>query len=73
VTADPAGAAPLIASKAAAGTAETFQLIRNANGSVSLLAAANGRYVCAENAGAAALIANRAAIGAWESFDLIGG
>lgn len=40
---------------------------------MSLVAAVNGRYVCAENAGAAALIANRTAIGLWEQFDLITG
>ena len=62
-----------IATRTTAGAAETFQVIRNADGSVSLIAAANGKYVCAENAGAGALIANRATIGAWERFDLIGG
>jgi hypothetical protein len=70
VAAENAGAAPLIANRAAAGLWETFKLIRNANGTVSLLAAVNNMYVCAENAGAAALIANRSAIGLWEQFDL---
>lgn len=51
-------------------TAETFDLIRNPDGSVALRAAVNARYVCAENAGVAALIADRAAVGGWESFDL---
>ncbi|MEU0969592.1 hypothetical protein ABZ357_30865 [Streptomyces sp. NPDC005917] len=47
-----------------------FQLVKNSNGTVSLLAAANGKHVTAENGGADALIANRTAIGTWEQFDL---
>jgi hypothetical protein len=73
VTADNAGASPLIANRTAIGTWETFQLIRNSNGTVSLLALANTMYVTAENAGASPLIANRTAIGTWEQFDLITG
>jgi hypothetical protein len=61
----------LIANRTAVGTWETFQLVRNSNGTVSLLAQANNRFVTAENAGAAALIANRTAIGTWEQFTLI--
>ncbi|WP_426502951.1 fascin domain-containing protein [Dactylosporangium sp. McL0621] len=64
-------AAALIANRTAFGQWETFKLIRNSNGTVSLQAAANNQYVCAENAGAAALIANRTTIGQWEQFDLI--
>ncbi|HEY1488730.1 MAG TPA: lectin, partial [Micromonosporaceae bacterium] len=71
VTAANAGASPLIASSTTVGTAEEFDLINNADGSVSLRAHANGDIVTAENAGAAALIANRTAIGPWEEFDLI--
>jgi beta-glucosidase len=68
VTAAPG--ASLIANATTAGAQQTFRLVRNGDGSVSLIAA-NGSYVCAENAGAAALIANRQAIGQWEEFDLI--
>ena len=71
VTAENAGAAALIANRAAVGQWETFALIRNPDGSISLRAAANGRLVTAENAGTAPLIANRTAIGSWEEFDLI--
>ncbi len=46
-------------------------MIRNADGTVSLRALVNGRYVAAENAGASPLIANRTAIGLWERFDLL--
>jgi hypothetical protein len=73
VTADNAGASPLIANRTAIGTWETFQLIQNPGGTVSLLALADNRYVTADNAGASPLIANRTAIGAWEQFDLITG
>ncbi len=71
VTADPAGALPLIASSTTIGTSEEFDLITNDDGSVSLRAHANGKYVCAENYGDDSLIANRDAIGLWEKFYLI--
>jgi beta-glucosidase len=70
VTAAPG--ASLLADATTIGSRQTFRLVHNPDGSVSL-AASDGQYVCAENAGAAALIANRAAIGGWESFDLIPG
>jgi hypothetical protein len=35
---------------------------------VSFLAQANGKYVCADNAGSSPLIANRTAVGPWERF-----
>jgi hypothetical protein len=38
---------------------------------ISLTAAVNDRYVCAENSGSGPLIANRAKKGPWEAFDLI--
>jgi hypothetical protein len=71
VTADNAGAAPLIANRTAIGPWEEFDLINNSDGTVSLRAHANNNIVTAENAGAAPLIANRTAIGGWEKFDLI--
>jgi hypothetical protein len=69
VTAENGGASPLIANRTSIGAWERFQVVANADGTVSLLANANGRYVTAENGGAAALVANRTAIGAWEKFD----
>ncbi len=60
---------PLTADRTTVSAAETFQLVRDPDGSVSLKV--NDRYVCAENAGAQPLVANRTAIGAWEEFDLI--
>jgi hypothetical protein len=71
VTADNAGANPLIANRTAIGTWEQFDLIHNADGSVSFRAHANNEIVTADNAGASPLIANRTAIGTWEEFDLI--
>ena len=71
VTADDAGASPLVANRTAIGSWEQFDLVDNSDGSVSFRARANSMYVCADNAGASPLIANRTAIGAWESFTLI--
>jgi hypothetical protein len=71
VTADNAGASPLIANRTSVGNGETFDLINNSDGSVSLRAHANGDIVTADNAGASPLIANRTSIGPWEEFDLI--
>ncbi|MBV1852835.1 glycosyl hydrolase family 95 catalytic domain-containing protein [Catellatospora tritici] len=71
VSADNAGALPLIAKATTVGGWEQFDLISNADGTVSLRARTNSSFVTADNAGAAPLIANRASIGAWEKFDLI--
>jgi hypothetical protein len=71
VTADDAGASPLIANRTAAGPWETFDLVDAGNGNVALKAHANGLYVTADNAGADPLIANRTAVGGWESFQLV--
>jgi hypothetical protein len=60
-----------VANRASAGSWETFQLVTNTDGTVSLRATVNNRYVAAENAGAAPLIANRTSIGLWERFDLV--
>jgi hypothetical protein len=71
VTADNAGASPLIANRTAIGVWEQFDLINNPDGSVSFRAHANNNIVTADNAGAAPLIANRTAVGPWEEFTLI--
>jgi lysophospholipase L1-like esterase len=72
VTADNAGASPLIANRTAIGPWEEFDLISNTDGSVSLRAHANGDIVTADKAGSSPLIADRTAVGPWESFDLLG-
>jgi hypothetical protein len=61
----------LIADSASIGPNETFDLLTNPDGTVSLRAHSDGDIVTAEDAGAAPLIANRTAIGPWETFDLI--
>ena len=71
VTADNAGASPLIANRTAIGTWEQFDLLNVSSGNIALRAHANNMYVTADNAGASPLIANRTAIGTWEQFDLI--
>lgn len=72
VTAEMAGALPLIANRTAVGPWETFTLRRLDSGNdVALFAAADQQYVCADNGGSSPLIANRSAAGPWETFDLI--
>jgi hypothetical protein len=71
VTADNAGASPLIANRTAVGPWEQFDLLDAGNGNVALRAHANNMIVTADNAGASPLIANRTAVGQWETFQLI--
>jgi hypothetical protein len=71
VTADNAGASPLIANRTAIGAWEQFDLLDAGNGNVALRAHANNMIVTADNAGASPLIANRTAIGTWETFTLV--
>ena len=71
VTADNAGASPLIANRTAIGTWEQFDLINVGSGTIALRAHANNMIVTADNAGASPLIANRTAVGTWETFQLI--
>ena len=71
VTAENAGAKPLIANRTAIGAWEQFDQINLGGGYIALRAHANGRYVTADSAGAKPLIANRTAIGAWEKFKLV--
>ena len=70
MTAEDAGAQPLIANRTVVGAWETFQLIDNADGSVSLKADANGDYVAVANSGTS-LVANQTAIGTNDKFDLV--
>jgi hypothetical protein len=71
VTADNAGAAPLIANRTSIGPWEQFDVLDAGNGNIALRAHANNNIVTADNAGASPLIANRTAIGGWETFQLI--
>ena len=72
VTADNAGASPLIANSTDdRHRAQSFDLLDAGNGNIALRAHANNMIVTAENAGASSLIANRTAVGPWETFQLI--
>ena len=70
VTAENAGASPLIANRDVVAGWESFDLIDNADGSVSLRAHANNDYVDAANS-TTSVIADSTTIGANEEFDLI--
>ncbi|WP_329137745.1 hypothetical protein OG552_28535 [Streptomyces sp. NBC_01476] len=71
VTADNAGASPLIANRTAIGQWEQFDQIDEGGGYIALRAHANNKYVTADNAGAAPLLAKVDAVGDWEQFQLI--
>jgi hypothetical protein len=71
VTADNAGAAPLIANRTAIGPWEQFDEIDAGGGHIALRAHANNQVVTADNAGASPLVANRTAVGPWETFTLV--
>ncbi|MFF7196915.1 hypothetical protein ACFZAM_24825 [Streptomyces sp. NPDC008079] len=71
VTADNAGAAPLIANRTAIGPWEQFDEIDQGGGWIALRAHANNKYVTADNAGAAPLLAKVDAVGTWEQFQLV--
>ncbi|MFC4033381.1 xylosidase [Streptomyces polygonati] len=71
VTADNAGASPLIANRTSVGTWEQFDMADAGSGNVTLRAHANSQFVTADNAGASPLIANRATAGQWETFQLV--
>ena len=51
VCAEGAGAQPLIANRAAVGAWETFARVNNSDGTISLRATVNNKYVVAENGG----------------------
>ena len=72
VSADNAGASPLIANRSAAGLWETFTVVDASEsygyGAVALRASANNRYVTADPAGKKPLIASRTIVGPWEAF-----
>jgi hypothetical protein len=71
VTAESAGAQPLIANRDAARGWETFHLIANADGTFSLRSAANGRFVTSGD-GTSPLIAGRSASDGSEHFTSAG-
>ena len=68
VSAENAGASPLVANRAAASTWEQFRVIDNGDGTIALQAVVNSRYVTADLAQGGRLIASRTAIGTNEKF-----
>ncbi len=71
VTAESAGAKPMIANRYNVGAWEGITLQSLGGDQVALLSSSNNKYITAENAGNQPLIANRTAPGAWETFTLI--
>ena len=71
VTADNAGASPLIARATTAQAWETYDLTVSPGGNVTLRAHADNLFVTAANAGASPLIAKAATAQAWETFTLV--
>jgi hypothetical protein len=50
------------------GDWELFQIKHNDDGTISLLAGANGKYICAQNGGGGKLTVDAVQIGDWEKF-----
>ncbi|WP_329129896.1 glycoside hydrolase family 3 C-terminal domain-containing protein [Streptomyces sp. NBC_01476] len=71
VTAENAGAAALIANRAAIGPWETFDEIDLGGGTVALRSHANSKYVTTPGNGSGSLIASGTGVGTAETFDLI--
>ena len=71
VTAESAGAQPLIANRAQVGPWEAFDVTYLSGDQVQLRAQVNGLFVTAENAGTKPLIANRTVAQGWETFRMI--
>jgi len=68
VSAENAGASPLVANRATVGTWEQFHVVDNGDGTISLQAAINGLFVTADLDHGGQLIANRSTIGTRERF-----
>lgn len=70
VSAENAGASPLVANRTSASTWEQFTVVENSDGTISLRASANNLFVTADLNNGGRLIASRTTIGAWEKFRL---
>jgi beta-glucanase (GH16 family) len=68
VTAENAGASPLVANRAAVNTWEQFHVIANSDGTISLQATINGRFVTTDLGNGGRLIASQTTIGTNEKF-----
>jgi beta-glucanase (GH16 family) len=68
VSAEQAGAAPLVANRNAVGTWEQFRVVDNGDGTISLQSVINSRFVTVDASNGGRLIASRTAIGTGEKF-----
>jgi endoglucanase len=68
VSAENAGASPLVANRTAVGGWEKFNIINNSDGTISLLSMANNKYVTADLNLNTQLIARATSIQDWEKF-----
>jgi beta-glucanase (GH16 family) len=68
VSAENAGAAPLVANRNAVGSWEQFRVVDNGDGTVALRAVINNLFVTVDAASGGRLIANRTAVGTTEKF-----
>ncbi|HET9620511.1 MAG TPA: family 16 glycosylhydrolase [Kofleriaceae bacterium] len=68
VSADNAGASPLVANRPTAATWEAFNVIDNGDGTIALKALANGLFVTVDAGNGGRLIASRSTVGAAEKF-----
>ena len=68
VCADNYGNNPLAASRTSVSAWEEYQVINNADGTISLLSMANNKYVCADLNQGAKLVARSTSISQWEEF-----
>ncbi|MFI2708648.1 S8 family serine peptidase [Micromonospora sp. NPDC018662] len=71
VTADSAGAKPLVARGTTLGAWEKYDVVDAGGGLYGLRARITNKFVTAESAGAKPLIARSATIGAWEKFSIV--
>lgn len=71
VTADLDNAATLTASRTVASTWEQFDVVNNADGTISLRAQANGLWVAADLNADDRLVANRTVASTWEKFRIV--
>ncbi|MEU8334054.1 S8 family serine peptidase [Micromonospora tulbaghiae] len=71
VTAESAGAKPLIARGTTIGAWEKYDVVDAGGGLFGLRARVTNKFVTAESAGAKPLIARSATIGAWEKFQIV--
>ncbi len=71
ICADNGGNNPLLANRSAYGGAwESFSVVNNSDGTISLRSGANNKFVCMVNDGNKHLLARSSAIGTWEKFYL---